>query len=290
MRKQLQCFLLLVVCAAMPAWSQGFTFDYPRRWKLEKVPDKRNASAAPNAIFSSETDRIQASVSYLKGQDASRLTTDALRELVISIADDSVRASLEGRANPVAFGNQSAGMYVRVTDKNSPTRYKYTTVAVHRNGKDLAIGQFKSNDDDGAMLAEFLGIVSTVATHALPVAAPMAIERVQALEAKAAGRPGKDLWGAISVEQLKGDTDPYYGIGGGDSQVEAEKNAQAFCREAGAQRCRVQLSYRQCGAYAVSPTGFGVGVGSTDKAAEQAALGACKDKSCSMVVSDCNES
>ena len=288
MRKQFQLFMLLVVFGAvMPAWSQGFTFDYPKRWKLEKVPDKRNASAAPNAIFTSETDRIQASVSYLKGQDASRLTTDALRELVISIADDSVQASLEGRANPVAFGKHSAGMYVRVTDKNSQARYKYTTVAVHRNDKDLAIGQLKSSDDDGAMLAEFLGIVRTVVSNA---SAPMEIERVRGAEAKAADKPaGKDLWGAISVEQLKGDTDPYYGIGGGDSQAEAEKNAQAFCREAGAQRCRVQLSYMQCGAYAVSPTGFGVGIGSTGKAAEQAALGACKDKSCSMVVSDCNE-
>lgn len=279
MKISLKFFLLCLACAALSAWAQSFTFDYPKGWKLEWVTDKKNKSAAPDAQFTSETDRIIAGVSILQGRDASGLNPDQLQDIIMAMAIDSVPKSLEGKANVVAFGNNSTGMYIRLTDKNSKSDYKYLTVAIHRNGKELALGQMTSNDDDGAMLGKFLDVVKSI------VAGPAQVVRTSIGGTKSAN---KELWGAIATEPVTGDTDPYYGIGGGNSQAEAEENAQSFCREAGAKHCVVRVAYTQCGAYAVTTSGFGTGTGPTKKTAEKIALNACNGKNCNVVASDCN--
>lgn len=277
MKKYMTLIWLLLALAAMPALAQKFTFDYPKAWTLETVPDQKDPSAAPTAQFTSESDNIVAGVSILQGRDAAGLKPDDLRDIVMAMASDMVPKSREGKATVVAFGDNRAGMYIRLTDKGSKGAYKYLTVAIHRSGQDLAMGQMTSNDDDGAMLKQFLGVVGSVVSGPPQVARPGTGKLAE-----------QDVWGAIAIEQAKGDTDPYFGIGGGDSQAEAEKNAQRFCREAGAKRCVVQVTYTQCGAYAVSATGFGRGIGASQKAAEKAALTACNDKNCSLVTSDCN--
>ncbi|MES2192265.1 MAG: DUF4189 domain-containing protein [Pseudomonadota bacterium] len=288
MKKQFQCLLVLLALVTPLAWSQGITFQAPGGWQSEIRPDKRNKAAAPNAILSSEADKAVASLSYMKGRDVSGLKTEDLRALAVSMAEDTVATSREGKATAVAFNNGN-GMYVRLTDKTGKADTKYNTIAVSRNGSDLALGQLFSSDDDGAMLAKFLVAIRTVssAPDSAPVASAPPAQAGPAKGPKAASS-AKDSWGALSVEQIKGDTDPNYGVGGGSSQAEAEKSAQRFCRESGGKRCTIQLAYTQCGAYAVSASGFGVGIGATEKTAEKAAMDACKDKSCSVVVADCN--
>lgn len=96
-------------------------------------------------------------------------------------------------------------------------------------------------------------------------------------------------WGAIAADEVVGEKDPYYGIGGGKSKGEAEKGAKGFCREAGGTSCEVLVTYQQCGAYAASKKYSGVGTATTQKAAEARALSACNNSNCSIVASDCNE-
>ena len=83
------------------------------------------------------------------------------------------------------------------------------------------------------------------------------------------------------------DSDPSYGVGGGDSEAKASDNAVRFCRRAGGKGCKVVVTYNQCAAYAASRTTSASGKGATQKAAEAQALEACKDR-CKIVVSDCN--
>ena len=97
-----------------------------------------------------------------------------------------------------------------------------------------------------------------------------------------------DEWGAISIDLVKADRSPYYGIGGGNSEDEATKNAQKFCGEAGGRECKVVVTYNQCGAYAASKTGGGWGKSATRKTAEAQAMSGCNADSCKVVVSDCN--
>ena len=284
MKKHLRWLVLVMAWAALPALAQTFTFDYPRQWKLESIPDQKNKAAAPTAHFTSATDRIEAQVSILDGRDASGLTPDQLRDMVQSMVADGLDKSVEGTARAVAFGPNDAGMYVRLTSKNDKSASKYLTTAVFRSGKDLALGQLTSSDDDGAMLALFLGIMKSVAGAPTPATGATTIKGGVKGAAPSAD---EDLWGAIAVAVVPGDVAPFFGVGGGTTQAEAEKNAQGFCREAGGKRCQVQLAYRQCGAYAVSVSGSGTGIGKTQKAAEQKALSACGDK-CGIVASDCN--
>jgi hypothetical protein len=96
-------------------------------------------------------------------------------------------------------------------------------------------------------------------------------------------------WGAIAADEVVGEKDPYYGVGGGDSKSEAEKNAKKFCREAGGKDCEVLVTYQQCGAYAASKKYSGVGTAATKKLAEAKALSACNNSNCSIAASDCND-
>ncbi len=96
-------------------------------------------------------------------------------------------------------------------------------------------------------------------------------------------------WGAISAEEVIGDKDPFWGVGGGNSKAEASKNSQKFCREAGGKKCEVLVTYQKCGAYAASKQYSGTGTGTTKKVAEQNALKVCNNRNCSVVTSDCND-
>lgn len=96
-------------------------------------------------------------------------------------------------------------------------------------------------------------------------------------------------WGAIAADEVVGEKDPYYGVGGGDSKGEAEKNAKSFCKEAGGRNCEVLVTYQRCGAYAASRKYSGVGTATTKKAAEEKALDACNNSNCSIAASDCND-
>lgn len=97
-----------------------------------------------------------------------------------------------------------------------------------------------------------------------------------------------DGWGVISVDSASHDKGSAYGIGGGTSRVEAEKNAQNFCKEAGGEQCSVVVAYQQCGAFALSKTHNGAGMGASKQIAEDMAINQCKDSDCLIIVSDCN--
>ncbi len=98
-----------------------------------------------------------------------------------------------------------------------------------------------------------------------------------------------DDWGAISVDLEKVERSPYYGLGGGDTEAEATKNAMKFCAEAGGKQCKTVVTYNQCGAYAANNrNGGGWGKSETKKTAESQAMAACNHDSCKLLVSDCN--
>ena len=97
-----------------------------------------------------------------------------------------------------------------------------------------------------------------------------------------------DSWGAIAVDLSEMSQDPFYGIGGGDSEKEATDTAVKFCKEAGGKGCKLAVSYNQCGAYAASKTTGGWGRSSTKEGAEKQSIEGCKDAQCKVVVSDCN--
>jgi hypothetical protein len=133
-------------------------------------------------------------------------------------------------------------------------------------------------------------IVAPAAADATSAAAPTAsAESTIPAAAPAAGSASAAAaksWGAISVDTGEA---PSYGVGGGDTKDEADKNAQKFCGTAGGKNCSTVLSYEQCGAYAASASGAGKGVGATQKSAEAAAISDCKGADCKILTSDCNE-
>jgi Domain of unknown function (DUF4189) len=287
LKSTLRHLLLCLACAALPAHAQTFNFNYPQSWTLTSVPDARNKGGYPTAHFSSSADRVEADVSILENRDASRLSAADLRNVLAEVVSERLPESVEGRANPVAnavtFAG-GAGSYVRLTYRK-PGSAKYLTTAVFRSGRELVLGILASNDDNAAMLTPFLNILASVEAKAPAAGA--------AAPAAAAVRPaGAPVWAAIATEAHDANNefadDPYYGVGEGPTQADAEKSALKFCREAGGKRCTAQVAYNQCGAYAASASSFGSGSGPSKKAAEQAALAACQRRSCALVVSDCN--
>jgi hypothetical protein len=97
-------------------------------------------------------------------------------------------------------------------------------------------------------------------------------------------------WGAIALDTEKAEREPYYGVGGGDTEDEATEGALGFCKEAGGVVCKTLVSYQQCGALAVTGKGTaGWGKDTSKDAAEAQALQGCDDaENCKIVVSDCN--
>jgi hypothetical protein len=99
----------------------------------------------------------------------------------------------------------------------------------------------------------------------------------------------ESAFGAIAIDFAgDGNLQPYYGLGGGDTEEEANANALKFCTEAGGKSCKMAVTYPACGAYAASKKGGGWGKNTTKKTAEAAAISGCNDDSCKIVVSDCN--
>ena len=97
-------------------------------------------------------------------------------------------------------------------------------------------------------------------------------------------------WGALALDTEKAEVEPFYGVGGGETENEASDNALKFCMEDGAKACKVLVAYQQCGALAVSGTGdAGWGMAPTKEDAEKQSLAGCQNAECKVVVSDCNE-
>ncbi len=295
------CALLLVVLAA-PASAQKYEMRFPKSWVHEWVPNKNDAARPPASRFTSSADRISANVGIAPGLDARVLSKVQMAEVVTSMAEDWLPSAVETKPVVKPFGANGSGVYLRLTQKDSKAPFRYSTFAINRIGPLLWAGVLFSNDEDGSQLSNLFGVLESITTASAtpaPAAAPAvmpapATAAKPAVAAAASPMPGDKTvalvaaWGAIATNAVAGDAEPDYGIGGGDSQAEAEKNALRFCRENGAKRCTLRVSYTQCGAFATSGTVSGSGIGASKKAAEQQALGACKDSDCSVLTSDCN--
>jgi Domain of unknown function (DUF4189) len=96
-------------------------------------------------------------------------------------------------------------------------------------------------------------------------------------------------WGALALDTEQAEREPYYGVGGGETEQEAIDAAMGFCKEAGGAVCKNLVSYQQCGALAVTGLGkAGWGKAPTKDEAEKQAISGCADAACKIVVSDCN--
>ncbi|MCB8836525.1 DUF4189 domain-containing protein [Aurantimonas sp. VKM B-3413] len=96
--------------------------------------------------------------------------------------------------------------------------------------------------------------------------------------------------GAIAVDDEEGMKagDVGYGTATGYSSREAAAAAALKnCQDEGNSACKVVVRFDTCGAYAGSADYYGIGYGKSEKAAESAALKECGNKSCKIVVSDC---
>jgi len=99
---------------------------------------------------------------------------------------------------------------------------------------------------------------------------------------------GDTEWGAFAVDTSDKTKEPYYGVGGGDTDKEASDYAMKFCKEAGGKECTLAVTYEQCGALASNGKSIWWGIAPTQKDAEMQALQGCKDGACKVVTSDCN--
>ena len=94
-------------------------------------------------------------------------------------------------------------------------------------------------------------------------------------------------FGAIAVDDQRGDLDPAYGfVTGEPSREAAERKAMRYCREHG-KHCKVAVWFETCGAYATSKSHYGYGYGSTKAKATSEALKGCGRRDCQIVVAKC---
>lgn len=101
---------------------------------------------------------------------------------------------------------------------------------------------------------------------------------------------GAHAVGAIAVDDVEGDTAATVGynvVGGYDSESEAKAAALKECRAAGNKNCKIGVWYTRCGAYASSKNSTGYGTGGSKQVAIDKALDGCDDKSCKIVIADC---
>lgn len=95
-------------------------------------------------------------------------------------------------------------------------------------------------------------------------------------------------YGAIAVDDQRGDREPGYGFSvGHHSEDGARRAALEACRESGNHRCKVAVWFKRCGAYASSSRYYGYGFGDTKTTAVRNALDSCGRKSCEVVVAKC---
>lgn len=278
---------LFAAMASLPAVAQNWTFDVPQGWSVEWEPDKTDKTKPPAAVLFSIKEKIEGKLTVRQGPKVAEFSPAAIESVVQAMAENSVPQSREGRADLKSFGPGNAGRYTRLTDKDSKAEFKYKNYAVLRKDLTVMLAVLFSNDDDAAALPKLFKIMESFAMGANPASTPAAPVTNAALKGKKPAAAQGVSWGAIATDAKKGETDPDVGIGGGDSQPEAEQNALKFCREAGAKQCTLRLAYTQCGAYAQSDVGAGTGIAATKGGAEKQALSACKG-SCEIVTSDCN--
>lgn len=280
--------LMLAALAAFPASAQNWTFDVPRGWTVTWEPDEQDKSMPPAAVVVSSKEQISAKLTVRQGPKVAEFSPANIELVIGAMAEAGVPHSREGRVDVRAFGPGSAGRYARLTDKDSKAEFRYMNYAVLRKDLTVMLAVVLSNDDDAAVLPKLFKAMDSFVMGGKPSTAPAVPVANSAAKAKAPAVAQDIAWGAIATDLNKGETDPYYGIGGGDTQVEAETNALKFCREAGAKRCTLRLAYTQCGAYALSDVGSGTGMAATKREAEKLALSACKSRGCEIVASDCN--
>ena len=96
--------------------------------------------------------------------------------------------------------------------------------------------------------------------------------------------------GAIAVSDPVGEKDPGYGfVVGEDSRDIAGRGALRECKNQGNDDCRVVVRFDTCGAYASSKKYFGIGWGTSKKAAARMAMEQCARDSCKVIVAECEE-
>ena len=95
-------------------------------------------------------------------------------------------------------------------------------------------------------------------------------------------------YGAIAVDDERGEREPGYGFSvGHGSEDGAKRAALKACRESGNHHCKVAVWFKRCGAYATSSHYYGYGFGDTKSTATRKALDSCGRKSCEVVVAKC---
>lgn len=95
-------------------------------------------------------------------------------------------------------------------------------------------------------------------------------------------------YGAIAVDDQRGEREPGYGFATGRASEEnAKRAALSACRESGNHHCKVVVWFKRCGAYATSSRYYGYGYGDTKLIAVRNALESCGRKSCEVVVAKC---
>lgn len=99
---------------------------------------------------------------------------------------------------------------------------------------------------------------------------------------------GDTKWGAFAVDTSDKTKEPYYGVGGGDTDKEASDYAMKYCKEAGGKECTLAVTYEQCGALSSNGKSLWWGKAPTKKEAEAQALQGCNGSDCKIVSSDCN--
>jgi hypothetical protein len=96
-------------------------------------------------------------------------------------------------------------------------------------------------------------------------------------------------FGAIAVDDQRGEREPGYGFATGHRSEEGAKHAALeACRESGNHHCHVAVWFKHCGAYATSSRYYGYGYGDTRRVAEKNALHSCGRESCRVVVAKCD--
>jgi hypothetical protein len=95
-------------------------------------------------------------------------------------------------------------------------------------------------------------------------------------------------YGAIAVDDERGEREPGYGFSVGHGSEEGAKHAALrACRESGNRHCKVAVWFKRCGAYATSSRYYGYGFGDTKASAARKALESCARKSCEVIVAKC---
>lgn len=95
-------------------------------------------------------------------------------------------------------------------------------------------------------------------------------------------------FGAIAVDDQRGDRSPGYGFATGKRTEEAAKRAaMQQCRESGNHHCRIAVWFKRCGAYASSNRFYGYGYGDNKRVAMKNALEGCGRSACRVVVAEC---